>query len=123
MLIETLSAPARSSGPRVLHRAHPAADADSGMKQTSAVRAITSRIGAAALVAGGDVEEHQLVRARRVIGLGLLDRIAGVAQGEELHALDHAPVLHVQAGDDADLEHQAACAGAVSASAGSMAPV
>ena len=35
---------------------------------------------AAALVAGGDVQEHQLVGAGGVVGGGLLDRIAGVAQ-------------------------------------------
>jgi hypothetical protein len=70
--------------------------------------------GAAALVAGGDVEEHQLVRPRGVIGGGLLDRVAGVAQGEEPHALDHAPVLDVQAGYHSDLQHQAAAARASS---------
>ena len=54
------------------------------------------------------------------LGAGLLDRVAGVAQFEELDALHHAPVLDVQAGDDADLEHQLAAT--LSASAGRMAP-
>src|SRR5690606_3168892 len=38
--------------------------------------------------AGGDVEEAQLVRPRRVIGAGRLDRIAGIDEIDELHALD-----------------------------------
>jgi hypothetical protein len=54
-----------------------------------------------------DVEEAELVGAGRVIGLGGLDRIAGVAQVDELHAFDDAPVLHVEAGDEPDLQHAA----------------
>ena len=63
---------------------------------------------AAVLVAGGDVEEAELVGAGGVIGPRRLDRIAGVAQVDEVHALDDAAVLDVEAGDDADLQHQAA---------------
>ena len=44
----------------------------------------------------------------------------GVAQFEELDALHHAAVLDVQAGNDADLQHQAPAT--LSASAGRMAP-
>ena len=58
-------------------------------------------------MAGGDVEEAKLVRPGRVIDLGLLDRIAGVGQIEELHALDHAPMGDVEAGDDADADGHA----------------
>ena len=76
--------------------------------------------GAPPFVAGGDVEEHQLVGAGRVIGLGLFDGIAGVHEVHELHALHHPAVLDVQAGDDADPESHAATP---SASAGSMAPL
>ena len=42
----------------------------------------------AVLVAGGDVEEGELVGAGGVVDPGLLDRIAGIAQVDELHALD-----------------------------------
>ena len=77
----------------------------SGMKQASAVRRDHVEQSAAVLVAGGDVEEAQLVGAGRVIGHRALDRIAGVAQVDELHALDDAAVLDVEAGDDADLKH------------------
>ena len=61
--------------------------------------------GAAVLVARGDVEEAELVGARRVIGLRRLDRIAGVDEIDELHALHDAAVLHVEAGDHAGFEH------------------
>ena len=62
--------------------------------------------GAAVFVAGRDVEEGQLVRARCVIGDRRFDRIAGIAQVDEIDALDDAAVLHVETGNDADLEHQ-----------------
>ena len=77
----------------------------SGMKHCSAVRADDVEDRVAVLVAGGDVEEGELVGAGGVVGPRLLDRIAGVAQVDELHALDDAAVLDVEAGDDADLEH------------------
>ena len=71
---------------------------------------------------GVDVEEDQLVGALGVVGQRGLDRIAGVAQVEELHALDHAAVLDVQARDDALGEHQTALT-AASASGSENAPV
>ena len=91
-------------GPRVLDAADAAADAHRHEADVGRARDHVEN-GAAALVAGGDVEEHQLIGAGGVVGAGLLDRIAGVAQGEELDALDHAAVLDVQAGDDSDLKH------------------
>ena len=54
---------------------------------------------------GRDVEEHELVRALVVVGDRLLDRIASVAQFEELRALDDAPVGHVEAWDDSFAQH------------------
>jgi len=71
-------------------------------------------------MAGGDVEEHQLVGAGGVIGPRLLHRIASVAEGDELHAFDDAAVLDVQARYDPDLQRHAA---AFSASAGAMSPL
>ena len=64
----------------------------------------------ALLVAGGDVEEAELVGAGGVIGARRLDRVAGVGQVDEAHALDDAAVLDVEAGDDADLQGHAASA-------------
>src|SRR4029453_14502975 len=61
--------------------------------------------GGARLVRAGDVEEHELVGTLGVIGERGLDRIAGVAQVDELHTLDDATVLYVEARDDALGEH------------------
>jgi hypothetical protein len=55
----------------------------------------------ATLVGGRDVEEGQLVGSLGVVQLGQLDRVAGVAQLLEVHALDHPAGVHVEAGDDA----------------------
>ena len=82
---------------------------------------------AARLVARGDVEEAELVGAGRVVGLRRFDRIARIAQIDELHALHDAPVLDVEAGDEADFEHQAGflanrVRSSASASRGSMRP-
>ena len=44
----------------------------------------------------------QLVRAGEVIGPGLLDRIASVAQIDEVYAFDHAAIANIEAGNDAD---------------------
>src|SRR5690606_14670276 len=60
---------------------------------------------AAVFMRGVDVEKAELVRPGSVIGIGRLDRIAGVDQVDEVHALDDAAVGHVEAGDDAGLEH------------------
>ena len=61
--------------------------------------------GVTILMAGGDVEKAQLVGAGRVVQRSLLHRIAGVAQGHEVDPLDHAAVLHVQAGNDTQFQH------------------
>ncbi len=71
----------------------------------------------ALLVAGGDVEEAELVGAGRVIGARRLHRVAGVGQVDEAHALDDAAVLDVEAGNDAGLEGHAASRSAINASA------
>ncbi len=61
--------------------------------------------GAAVFMGRGDIEEAELVGARRVIGDRRLDGIAGVAQVDEVDALDDAAVLDVETGDHANLEH------------------
>ena len=55
----------------------------------------------ALLVAGGDVEEDQLVGPLAVVPGGHLNRVAGIAQVQELRPLDHAAAFDVQARDDA----------------------
>ena len=89
----------------VLDRAHAAAD---GERHEAGLGGAAHHVedDVAVLVARGDVEEGELVGARGVVGDRRLDRIAGVAQLEELHALDDAAVLDVEAGNDADLEHR-----------------
>src|SRR5690606_8818555 len=49
-----------------------------------------------------DVEERQLVGTLRVVPRGELDRVARVAQVLEVHALDDASGVDVEAGDHAD---------------------
>ena len=53
-----------------------------------------------------DVKEAEFVGTRCVIGLGDLHRISGIAEVDEVHALDDPAVLHVEAGDEPRLEHQ-----------------
>ena len=59
------------------------------------------------LVRGGDVEEDQLVRPLGVVAGRELDRVAGVAQADEVGPLDDPARVHVEAGDDALQSHVA----------------
>ena len=56
--------------------------------------------GVPLLVRGGDVQEDQLVGALDVVAGGEFDRVAGVADVDEVGAFDHATLVDVQAGDD-----------------------
>ena len=78
----------------------------SGMKQASAVRRTTSNMVSRFSWLAVMSRKRQLVGARRVIGDRRLDRVAGVAQVDEIDALDDAAVLDVEAGNDADFEHE-----------------
>ena len=91
-------------GAHVLDRAHAAAD---GHRHEADLGGAGDHVedGAAVLVARGDVEEAELVGAGGVIGARRLDRVAGIGEVDEAHALDDAPVLDVEAGDDADFQH------------------
>src|SRR5580700_10791799 len=55
----------------------------------------------------GDVEEYELVRARRVVAACELDRIAGVAQVDEPDPLDDAAAIDVEARDHTLVVHLA----------------
>ena len=65
--------------------------------------------GVAVLVAGGDVEEGQLVGARGVIDARPARPDRRHRAGDEVDAFHHAAVLHVEAGDHAQLQHLAFC--------------
>ena len=89
----------------VVERAHAAADRE---RHEAGFRRALDDIedDRAVLVARGDVEKAQFVGAGRVIGDRALDRIAGIAQIDEMHALDDAAVLDVEAGNDAAFKHR-----------------
>ena len=53
----------------------------------------------------GDVEEAELVGPRLVIGGSGLDGVAGIPEIDEVDALDDAALFHVEAGYDADFQH------------------
>lgn len=56
----------------------------------------------------GDVQEAELIRPGSVIGLGDFYRVAGIAKIDEVDTLHHAPVFHVEAGDETRLQHRGA---------------
>ncbi len=91
----------------VLERAHAAAD---GERHEADFGGASDDVDqrAAVLVARGDVEKAQFVGARLVVGDGAFDGIAGVAQVDEIDALDDTAVLDVEAGDEAGFEHHSA---------------
>ena len=90
----------------IVERAHAAAD---GQRHETGFRRALHDIeqNAAIFMARGNVEKAQLVGAGGVIGDGAFHRIAGVAQIDEIHALDDATLFHVETGDDAGFEHYA----------------
>ncbi len=53
-----------------------------------------------------DVEEHELVGSLGVVPDGALHGISRVAQRDELHALDHAAPIDVEAGNETLGQHQ-----------------
>ena len=103
-MIDTLSAPARSSA-RMSASLRTPPPTVSGMKQASAVRLTTSSSVPRASWLAVMSREAEFVGAGRVVGDRRLDRIAGIAQIDEIDALDDATVLDVEAGDHAGLQH------------------
>ena len=61
--------------------------------------------GGALIARGRDVEEDHLVGALAVVGRGELHRVARIAQAHKVHALYHATVFYIHAGDDALGQH------------------
>jgi hypothetical protein len=57
-------------------------------------------------VAGADVEEHEFIRSVSLVAPGNLNRVAGVAQLQEIDAFDHPATIYVQTGNDAFGQHE-----------------
>ena len=99
VLMLTLSAPALSRlRTSATERTPP--PTVSGMNTCAATASTILQNHAALVRAGGDVEETQLVGALLVVAARDLDRVAGIAQADEIDALDDAPAGDVQAGND-----------------------
>ncbi len=105
-LMEILSQPADEHRADVGGRAHAAADRVRDEDLLGGAPRHVEQVGAL-LVRGGDVEEDELVGALAVVDGGELHRVARVTQVDEVHALDHAAFVDVQARDDALHEHRA----------------
>ena len=88
----------------VLDRAHAAADRE---RHEDVIGGSSREFDdGGALVGGrGDVEEDQLVGALRVVVRGKLDGVPGVADVDELRALDDPAVVDVHAGNHALVVH------------------
>ena len=102
----TLSAPALSSR-RTSATVRTPPPTVSGMKTCDATASMIVQDQVALVAGRGDVEEGQLVGALLVVAGGDLDRIAGVAQLDEVDALDDAAGGDVEAGNDSFGEHAA----------------
>src|SRR5690606_39232879 len=89
----------------VLDGAQPAADAERDEDRVGDVPDHVEH-GVAPLVRGADVEQDQLVRALGVKYLRVLGRVACIYKVDEIHALDDAPAVYIEAGDDALGEHR-----------------
>ena len=87
----------------ILHGSHPAAHGEGHEADLRrAAHHIQQR--ATPLVGSGNVEEAQFVGPGGVMGTGLLHRIAGVDEVDEVDALDHAAIADIEAGNDADAD-------------------
>ena len=81
----------------------------SGMKQREAVRSTISKIVSRFSWLAVISRKHNSSAPAAIVGGGRLHGIARVDQIDEVDALDDAPVLDVEAGNDADLEHGTFC--------------
>ena len=77
----------------------------SGMKQASAVRCTDIEQCPATLVTCRNIEKAEFIGACGIIGDGAFDGIAGITKIDEIDALHHASLFHVEAGYDARFKH------------------
>ena len=105
MLTLTLSAPARMilRASATVRMPPPTV---SGMKTLA--RGAGDQVGHdfARIARSGDVEEHQFVRALRVVALGQFHRIARVAQTDEIDAFHNAAGSDIETRNDSFRQHQ-----------------
>src|SRR6476619_2981335 len=104
--------PARLASIATTMHSAPNCSATTGERHEAALSRALHHIedGVAIFMTCGDVEEAELVGAGLVIGRGGFHGVAGVVQIDEVHALDAAAVLYVEAWNEADLEHRLALA-------------
>ena len=119
---DTLSAPASSTAWASSTERTPPPIVN-GMNTSSAHAARQRGHRLALLVRGRDVEEHDLVGALVLVAHRQLHRVPGVADVHELHALDHAALVHVEAGDHARAAASAASSSTAWPSADGEAPL
>ena len=107
VFIVTLSAPAARTArtSSTLERPPPMVN---GMNTCSAQRAARSMMMSRRSCEAVMSRKIELVGALGVVPRRQLDRVAGVADVDEVDALDHAPVADVEARDDALAVHGAA---------------
>ena len=106
-LTATLSAPGTEQRARIIEAGDAAADGERDRQlRRRPLDELEDR--AAALERGGDVEEDELVGAELRVTGRELDRLAHLAEVDEVHALDDASSLDVEAGDYALLDHASA---------------
>src|SRR5690606_10460977 len=89
---------------RLGHAADAAGDAERDVEQASEAFD-PGEVDRASRGACGDVVEHEFVGAFTRVQRGQLDDVAGIDVVAEAHALDHAAIAYVQAGNDAAAQH------------------
>ena len=104
VLTVTLSAPDMQDAARVGDRADAAAHRE---RDEDLARGAGDHVGhdVARVARSGDVEEDQFVGALLVVAVGEFDGIAGIAQVDEVDALDDAAAGDVETGNDALGQH------------------
>jgi hypothetical protein len=100
VLTDDLVGAGHQDAARVGHGADAAAH---GQRDEDLARGARHHVGHdfAGVAGGGDVEEDQLVGAVAVVAVGQFHGVAGIAQVDEVDALDDASAGDVEAGDDA----------------------
>ena len=97
----------RPGGQQVLDVGHAPDPAADGQRQVRLRHRPADSVqqGLALLDRGGDVQQHQFVGAGLAVGGGRLGRVAHLLEVHEMHALDQAAALDVQARNDTAVIH------------------